>query len=140
MMGVILIQALVVAQELAKRSNDVYRDGNLLEAARLLTTHSFGRFAGYRSAAFPIAALGIRPLVTPFAEPLVPDMRERQRRNDQLFDPRLSRAERLALARHEGARYLVIDRRFVTPLLRRRLEGQAAAIYKSGPLERIDLY
>ena len=140
MMGVVVVQALFVAQKLAQRDGEFQRGGDLLAAARALTTHGAGRFAGYPNAAFPIAALGIRPLVTPFAEPLVPDMRERQRHSDELFDPRLSRSVRLATAQHEGVRYLVIDRRFVTPLMRRRLEGQAATIHMSGSLERIDLY
>lgn len=139
-LGVLVLQALFVAQQLDQRDDAFHRDGDLLVAARALTAHRAGRFAGYRNAAFPIAALGIRPLVTSFAEPLVPDMRERQRRSDRLFDPRLSRSARLAAARREGVRYLVIDRRFGTPYLRQRLEGQAAAVHPSGSLERIDLY
>ena len=139
-LGVVVVQAQFIASKLADRNDNFRRDGNLEAAARALTYHAAGRFAGYPNAAFPIAALGIRPLVTPFAEPLVPDMLERQRRSDKLFDPRLSQSTRLAAARHEGVRYLVIDRRSVTPFLRRRLEGQAAAIHISGSLERIDLY
>ena len=139
-LGLVVVQALFIAQKLVERDDNFHRDGDLLAAARALTFHAAGRFAGYPNAAFPIAALGIRPLVTPFAEPLVPDMLERQRRSDKLFDPRLSQSTRLATARHQGVRYLVIDRRFVTPLLRRRLEGQAAATLISGALERIDLY
>ena len=140
MLGVVVVQTVYVNQRLGEYDRSFRRDGSLLAAARALTAKTAGRFAGYPTAAFPIAALGIRPLVTPFAEPLVPDMRDRQRRSDNLFDPSLSRPARLEAARREGVRHLMIDRRFISQSLRRRLEGQAFAVHISGSLERIDLY
>lgn len=71
----------------------------------------------YDVAAWPIVATGQRVVSVPWPEPGITDLRLRQRTAERLFDPTLTREERLRLARAWGVRRLIMDRR--GPLRRR---------------------
>jgi hypothetical protein len=100
--------------------------------------------AGYDMAAWPIVAPGQRVVSVPWPEPGIHDLGERQQAAERLFDPALSRDQRLALARRWGAKTLILDTR--GPLRRRmpaglvqRLEAQSVRQSRSGVFLRFDL-
>jgi hypothetical protein len=100
--------------------------------------------AGYDMTAWPIVATGQRVVSVPWPEPGIHDLAERQQAAERLFDPALSREQRLALARRWGAKTLILDTR--GPLRRRmpaglvqRLEAQSVRQSRSGVFLRFDL-
>lgn len=100
--------------------------------------------AAYDVAVWPVVATGQRALSVPWPEPMIANLAERQQATERLFDPALTREERLALARRWGVRTLIMDRR--GPLRRtmpdgliERLERQSVRRAKAGPFLRFDL-
>lgn len=67
--------------------------------------------AAWDVAAWPLAASGQRVASVPWPEPMIDRLSERQADIERLFDPSLSRRERLAIARRWGVRTLVLDMR-----------------------------
>jgi hypothetical protein len=117
----------------------VSREGNLLADARGLVRNANGGFAGYLGASFPITALGHRVLSTPYAEPLVPTMPQRQAASMRLFEME-DRDQRIAAARALKVRYLVADVRVIPSAVAGRLSNQARSVLQSGNLVRYQLY
>jgi hypothetical protein len=58
---------------------------------------------------WPFVATGQRVASVPWPEPMIADLAERQRDNERLFDPNLTREERLAIARRWQVKTLIID-------------------------------
>jgi hypothetical protein len=100
--------------------------------------------AAYDVVAWPIVATGQRAVSVPWPEPMISDLAARQAAAEQLFDPALTRAQRIGLARSWGARTLILDRR--GPNRRRmpeglieRLDEQSVRRVEAGPFIRFDL-
>ena len=117
---------------------DMRANGDLLSAARALTADipSDAVIAGETTASFPVAANGRRVLSTPFAEPMVTDLAERQADSAALFDPSKSAAERSAIARRRGVSYLIVDVRTASPETLRMLASEASEPRRAGELVR----
>lgn len=113
--------------------------GDLLADARGVLQNTNGGFAGYKGATFPLTALGQRVLSTPYAEPLVADMPQRQAASKRLFEID-DRDSRISAARALGVRYLVADVRIIPPDVAARLSHQARSVTQSGNLVRYELY
>ena len=64
----------------------------------------------YDVAAWPIVSTGQRVVSVPWPEPEIPSLVERQAAVERLFDPALSRQQRLQLARHWGVKSLIMDK------------------------------
>jgi hypothetical protein len=101
--------------------------------------------AAYDIAAWPIVATGQRVFSVPWPEPGIRDLAERQALTERLFDPNLTRSQRIALARRHGVRYLVMDLRGpigrrVPPGLVEKLSSQSIHRTRFGPFLRFDLY
>jgi hypothetical protein len=71
---------------------------------------------------------------TPFPEPLIRDLGARQRLNDRLFDPRLPRSERIALAHRLSIDVLVVHVPTTAPGVIAGLQRHARLVRRSGPL------
>ncbi|HWT12182.1 MAG TPA: hypothetical protein VN231_05475, partial [Allosphingosinicella sp.] len=100
--------------------------------------------AAYDVAAWPVVATGQRAVSVPWPEPMIADLAERQAAAERLFNPKLSREERLGLARQWGVRRLIIDRRgpirrLMPDGLLKVLDEQAASRRESGTFIRFDL-
>ncbi|MET1109940.1 MAG: hypothetical protein ABWX67_00290 [Allosphingosinicella sp.] len=139
-LGVVTGAQLVREQEVAER------DGSSYAAALALTNDipDGEPVAAYDVFAWPIVATGQRVVSVPWPEPMIDGLAERQAAAERLFDPALSRDERLRLARHWGARILIMDKR--GPLRRkmpknmlRTLEAQSVRHSESGRFIRFDL-
>jgi hypothetical protein len=122
------------------------RDGNSYTAALALTRDipDSEPVAAYDVFAWPIVATGQRVVSVPWPEPMIDGLAERQAAAERLFDPALSRDERLRLARHWGAKVLIMDRK--GPLRRKMprgmletLEAQSLRKTESGRFIRFDL-
>jgi hypothetical protein len=84
----------------------------------------------------------------PWPEPFISDLSSRQQKVEQLFDWRLSRQQRVALAKKYGVRTLILDDRY-GPLDEPRewkaqqlriFLSQSVGTWHSGPMWRFDLY
>ncbi len=137
---IVVIQIWWTATKLDEMRAEERKNGNLLIAASLLTESTRGGFAGLSTASFPIAATGQRVLSTPFAEPLVRDMPQRQAATASLFDPSIDSFDRVARAKRVGVRYLVVDVRYSPAILRHHLAAGAIEAKRSGALTRYRLY
>jgi hypothetical protein len=100
--------------------------------------------AAYDVFAWPIVATGQRVVSVPWPEPMIDGLAERQAAAERLFDPALSRDQRLRLARRWGTRILILDKR--GPLRRpppkgllRTLAAQSVRHRESGNFIRFDL-
>ncbi|MEO7826022.1 MAG: hypothetical protein ABIR60_02675 [Allosphingosinicella sp.] len=122
------------------------REGNSYDSVLALTRDipDLQPVAGYDMSAWPIVATGQRVVSVPWPEPMIDDLAERQAAIERLFDPALSREQRLGLARHWGARTLIIDKR--GPLRRRMpsgivatLKAQSLRYSEAGEFIRFDL-
>jgi hypothetical protein len=125
---------------------DFHKEGSAYDAALALTAGipDGEPVAAYDVAAWPVVATGQRALSVPWPEPGIHDLAERQSVAERLFDPRLSKEERIALARHWGVRTLIMDRH--GPLRRRMpagtlelLKAQSRATSAAGTFIRFDL-
>lgn len=121
-------------------------EGNSYEAALALTRDIPDRepVAAYDVFAWPIVATGQRVVSVPWPEPMIDGLAARQAAAERLFDPALTRAERLALARSWGARILIMDKR--GPLRRKMpkgmietLKAQSVRHSEAGGFVRFDL-
>ena len=120
--------------------------GNIYDHARALTADIPDEepIAAYDVTVWPIVAGGQKAMSVPWPEPFIPDLEERQRVANLLFEPTLSRTQRIALARRYGVKTLIIDQRFA---LRRRpnflrlviLMNESRRFRRLGPLWRFDL-
>ncbi|HEX8225773.1 MAG TPA: hypothetical protein VF605_18345 [Allosphingosinicella sp.] len=100
--------------------------------------------AAYDVFAWPIVATGQRVVSVPWPEPMIDGLAERQAAAERLFDPALTRDQRLALARQWGAKSLIMNsngplRRPMPKHMLKRLEEQSVRWYRSGPFVRFDL-
>ena len=120
--------------------------GNIYDHARGLTADIPDQepIAAYDVAVWPVVAGGQRAMSVPWPEPFIADLDERQRAAELLFEPSLTRSERIALARRYGVNTLIIDQRFA--LRRKRnflrlviLMNEARRFRRLGPLWRFDL-
>ncbi|HET9640734.1 MAG TPA: hypothetical protein VFP12_16180 [Allosphingosinicella sp.] len=138
--GVMTRAQLVVEKQIADKQ------GNSYTAALALTRDipDGEPVAAYDVFAWPIVATGQRVVSVPWPEPMIDGLAERQAAAERLFDPALSRDERLRLARHWGARILIMDKN--GPLRRKMpkgmlatLEAQSVRHSESGRFIRFDL-
>jgi hypothetical protein len=122
------------------------KEGDSYEAALALTRDipDGEPVAAYDVFAWPIVATGQRVVSVPWPEPMIDGLAARQAAAERLFDPALSREQRLALARHWGAKVLIMDRK--GPLRRKmpkgmieRLKAQSVRHSESGEFIRFDL-
>jgi hypothetical protein len=122
------------------------KEGNSYTAALALTRDipDGEPVAAYDVFAWPIVATGQRVVSVPWPEPMIDGLAERQAAAERLFDPALSRDERLRLARHWGTKTLIMDKR--GPLRRKmpknmleRLEAQSVRKTEAGLFIRFDL-
>jgi hypothetical protein len=121
-------------------------EGSSYEAALALTRDipDGEPVAAYDVFAWPIVATGQRVVSVPWPEPMIDGLAARQAAAERLFDPALTRGERLALARRWGAKTLIMDRR--GPLRRKMpkgllptLEAQSVRHSQAGKFIRFDL-
>jgi hypothetical protein len=120
--GTVTGAQLVVEQRIADEEGSSY-------AAALALTRDIPDgepVAAYDVFAWPIVATGQRVVSVPWPEPMILGLAERQAAAERLFDPALSRDERLRLARHWGARTLIMDKK--GPLRRKMPKGMIAAL------------
>ncbi len=96
--------------------------------------------AAHPNIAWPIVATGQRVLSIPWPEPLIDDLAERQRATAALFSADLSAGDRVALARAQGVRSLIVQPARLTPSALETLQDQAVFSETSGTLSRFDLY
>jgi hypothetical protein len=128
-------QAYTTHQFLEQKRRQLRTDDLVAAAAPILGDLQPGaRIAGYAAAGFPFTALGHRVFATPFPEPLIRDLGARQRLNDRLFDPRLPRSERIALAHRLGIDVLVVHVPTTAPGVIAGLQRHARLVRRSGPL------
>jgi hypothetical protein len=140
MLGVTTRSGLVAEGEMA------HRDGSAYASALTLTRDvpDSEPVAAYDVAAWPIVATGQRVVSVPWPEPMIDGLAERQAAAERLFDPALSRDERLRLARRWGAKTLILDkygplRRKMPKGLLERLEAQSVRKGEAGRFIRFDL-
>jgi hypothetical protein len=100
--------------------------------------------AAYDVFAWPIVATGQRVVSVPWPEPMIDGLAARQAAAERLFDPALTRDQRLALARIWGAKTLIMDkkgplRRKMPKGLLRTLETQSVRHREAGQFIRFDL-
>jgi hypothetical protein len=121
-------------------------EGSSYEAALALTRDipDGEPVAAYDVFAWPIVATGQRVVSVPWPEPMIDGLADRQAAAERLFDPALSREQRLALARKWGAKTLIMDKK--GPLRRKmptgmieRLEAQSVRHREAGQFIRFDL-
>ena len=137
---------IVTGAQLVREQQVAARDGSSYDAALALTSDipDGEPVAAYDVFAWPIVATGQRVVSVPWPEPMIDGLAERQAAAERLFDPALSRDERLRLARRWGAKVLIMDRR--GPLRRKMpegmletLEAQSVRKAEAGRFIRFDL-
>jgi hypothetical protein len=140
------IFGLVTGAQLAAERKVFAREGSSYDAALALTRDipDLEPVAAYDVFAWPIVATGQRVVSVPWPEPMIDGLARRQAAAERLFDPALTREERLRLARHWGAKTLIMDKR--GPLRRKmpknmleRLEAQSVRHREAGRFIRFDL-
>lgn len=131
-----ICQTIWTAEIVARIARSLERDGSLMTSAKALsgTMARNAVVAGYGAATFPLTAVGRRVLSTPFAEPLVPDMEDRQRASNQLFDTRLPLETRTEVGRKWGVNYLIADDRVAPPDTIAMLFGEHRQFSRHGHL------
>ncbi|MGA9582697.1 MAG: hypothetical protein WBR13_12095 [Allosphingosinicella sp.] len=137
---------IVTSAQLVRERQVAEREGSAYAAALALTRDipDSEPVAAYDVYAWPIVATGQRVVSVPWPEPMIDGLAERQAAAERLFDPSLSRDERLRLARRWGAKTLIMDKR--GPLRRKmpkgmlkRLEAQSVRKSEAGRFIRFDL-
>lgn len=137
---------LVTVAQLGVERREFHAEGSSYDAALALTRDipDSEPVAAYDVFAWPIVATGQRVVSVPWPEPMIDGLADRQAAAERLFDPALSRDERLSLARHWGAKTLILDKR--GPLRRKmpkdmlkRLEAQSVRKSEAGNFIRFDL-
>jgi hypothetical protein len=122
------------------------KEGDSYEAALALTRDipDSEPVAAYDVFAWPIVATGQRVVSVPWPEPMIAGLADRQAAAERLFDPALTRGRRLALARHWGAKILIMDKK--GPLRRKMprgmietLKAQSVRQSEAGDFIRFDL-
>jgi hypothetical protein len=103
------------------------------------------QIAAYDVAAWPISATGQKVLSVPWPEPMISDLAKRQAMIGRLFDPHISKEQRIALAKAAGVRTLILDVRFGPKRTWEywetyRFSQQAKRTTFAGPMRRYDLY
>ena len=93
----------------------------------------------------PTIATGQKAISIPWPEPGIPDLAKRQNLVETLFNPSLSREQRLSLALRAHVRVLIMDkdgplRRKMPDNLIETLQAQSVRTSKAGPFLRFDLY
>jgi hypothetical protein len=140
-----LCAMMMTAQLLVERRKSA-EEGSAYAAAQRLTRDipDSQPVAAYDVSAWPVVATGQRVVSVPWPEPMIDGLAERQAAAERLFDPALSREERLALARSWGAKVLIMDKK--GPLRRKmpkgmleRLEAQSVRHSEAGRFIRFDL-
>ena len=111
--------------------------GNAYEAALTLTRDipDDRPVAAYDVFAWPVVATGQRVVSVPWPEPMIDRLGERQADAERLFDPSLTRDQRLALARKWGATTLILDRKGP---LRRKMPGKLLAVLDAQSVRRTE--
>lgn len=146
--AVFCVQSFVVitSVQLSAEKKVSDRQGNAYAAALALTRDipDSEPVAAYDVFAWPIVATGQRVVSVPWPEPMIDRLAERQQAAERLFDPALTRDQRLRLARFWGAKTLILDKR--GPLRRKmpkglltRLEAQSIRRSEAGGFLRFDL-
>jgi hypothetical protein len=146
--GTLLFQLLALGLILyPKEFRSQRRYGDVGAAGARLTNDipDTSEVAAYDVAAWPLVAQGQKALSVPWPEPYINDLAVRQDKVDQLFNVWISKADRVALAKHYGIRTLILDQRFGPGRPWRNwqlriLASQAKALKRSGPMWRFDLY
>ena len=112
------------------------------DAARALTADipDDEEVAAREVLAWPIVGTGQRVLSVPWPEPGIHDLAARQAVTRALFDPALSQADRVALARAHGVRTLLSNAEPPGDVVTRTLADQAISVRRLGPYVRVDLY
>jgi len=137
---------IMTGAQLAGEQQVFEKEGSSFDAALALTGDipDSEPVAAYDVFAWPIVATGQRVVSVPWPEPMIEGLAERQAAAERLFDPALSRDERLRLARHWGSKTLIMDKR--GPLRRKmpkgmleRLEAQSVRRSEAGRFIRFDL-
>ena len=131
-----------------KKETEEYRAaGSAYDAAQRLTSDipDMQPIAAWDVDVWPVVATGQRALSVPWPEPGIRDLAERQRLNHALFDPALTRDQRVSLAKQLGVRTLILDRggpllRPIPPEVITALSSQAVHTKQAGPFLRFDLY
>jgi hypothetical protein len=103
------------------------------------------QIAAYDVAALPIAATGQKVLSIPWPEPMISNLAKRQAMTESLFDPHISKEQRIARAKAAGIRTLILDVRFGPKRMWEfwetyRFNQQARRTTIAGPMRRYDLY
>jgi hypothetical protein len=145
-MAVIQIHVMLLAVHLQWEYGLYSKYGDAHAAAARLTADipDTQPVAAYDVVAWPIVATGQKVVSVPWPEPMIGNLAERQDIAERLFDPALSRDERLALARRWGAKSLVLDnrgpnRRKMPADLLETLEKQSVRQSREGTFLRFDL-
>lgn len=130
-----------------KEYRDERRFGSVYEESKALTASipDDQQIAAYDVAALPIAATGQKVLSIPWPEPMISDLAQRQAMTERLFDPRITREQRVAAAKAAGVRTLILDVRFGHKRNWEywetyRFNQQAMRTTTAGPMRRYDLY
>ena len=97
-MACIAPHAVTAQAEIDGMQAQVLRDGNVLSVARVLLADRPAGIAAWQAAAWPVVANGMKVLITPFTETLIPDQPRRWKLNEALFARHATPAARLALA------------------------------------------
>ncbi len=136
----------VTGARLVREKQVADQDGSSYAAALALTRDipDFEPVAAYDVFAWPIVATGQRVVSVPWPEPMIDGLAERQADTERLFDPALSRDQRVRLAKRWGAKILIMDRN--GPLRRKmpkgmveRLKAQSVRHSEAGRFLRFDL-
>jgi len=146
--GMLFVQVhlLLLASHLYWEYGQFSRYGSAPAAAARLTADipDTQPVAAFDVVAWPIVATGQKVVSIPWPEPIIGNLPERQQVAERLFDPALSRADRIALARRWGAKTLILDargpnRRPMPKGLLTVLEAQSVRHSRVGPFLRFDL-
>jgi hypothetical protein len=123
------------------------RFGSVTDEATRLTASipDNQEIAAYDVAAWPLVGIGQKVLSIPWPEPMISDLPKRQADVAALFNPGISKEQRIALARAAGVRTLILDIRFGPKGSWQfwqlyYLERQAKSVRVAGPMMRLDLY
>jgi hypothetical protein len=143
---VLHVHAIFTVSHLLMEADQYAKVGSAHQAAAQLTADlpDSQPVAAYDVVAWPIVATGQRTVSVPWPEPLISNLAERQVAAERLFDPALSRDQRIALARQWGARTLILDRRgpnrrAMPKGLIARLDEQSVRRQEAGQFIRFDL-
>jgi hypothetical protein len=140
------LHAAAIIGQLRMEAGDYRASGSAYAQALVLTRDipDTEPVAAFDVAAWPVVATGQRAVSVPWPEPGITDLATRQAAVERLFDPALTRAQRLALLHAWGAKTLILDRRgpnrrLMPKGLLKTLAAEAIRRRDAGPLTRFDL-